>query len=80
MSYPQSMAYDDLGVNSMEDYAQPSGPADDASSSSVGGTVSNITNGLNLQVKHGIFLIFFLALAIYSGAAYWFFRRINQAI
>lgn len=74
--YPGSMNYD-LGLNLQDDPSQPSGPADETASPSTGGAGVALPA---LNVTHGIAFIFLAALAIYSGAAYWFFRRINQAI
>ena len=67
----------DLGVGSYDDPAQPQASVD-APSASVSNTLSSAASGL--KTTHWIAFIFFAALAIYSGAAYWFFRRINQAI
>ena len=74
--YPGSMNYD-LGLNLQDDPSQPSGPADQAGAPSVGGSGMAVPS---LTVNHGIAFIFFAALAIYSGAAYVVFRRINQAV
>lgn len=74
--YPGSMNYD-LGLNLQDDPSQPNGPADEAASPNTGGAGVSLPS---LNVTHGIAFIFLASLAIYSGAAYWFFRHINQAI
>lgn len=74
--YPGSMNYD-LGLNLADDPSQAAGPADQATSPTTNGTGQALPS---LTINHGIAFIFLASLAIYSGAAYWFFRRINQAI
>lgn len=75
--YGGGLTYDDLGTNMADDPSQPAGPADQAESPNAGGGGVSLPS---LNVNHGIAIIFIAALSIYSGAAYWFFRRINQAV